>query len=228
MREVLRQLPGQLRAHAEAAGGEFPKAAAAGRAMADAIEQGRLGATAENATDRLLQADGRAGAALTRRLSGEMAALMAQCQGSEGESSDELDQYLSAKLPRAGGGRQTWEQMRQSRKFSLQGGSLAGVSSEPGQAGGQMSGYSTAGNNAPSVLGAEPAPGQAGRQASASGVGQGDGRGDGGVPAVQTGKADLLKGTNPADRESGATPGELGAEEYRELVEEYFKQLTRP
>jgi hypothetical protein len=54
------------------------------------------------------------------------------------------------------------------------------------------------------------------------------GRVDGGVPAVQTGKADVLKGTNPADRESGATPGELGAEEYRELVDEYFKQLTRP
>ena len=233
VREVLRQLPGQMRDHAAAAEGGFPKAASAGRALADAIEKGRLGATAENATDRLLQADGRTGAALTRRLTEEMAALMSRCQGGEGECSGELDQYLRARLPQAGGSRQTWEQMRQSRKFGLQGGSKPGVAAQPGQAGGgQLSGYSTAGNDAPSVFGAEPAPSQAGRQASArasgSGVGQGDGRGDGGAPAAQTGKADILKGTNPADRESGATPGELGAEEYRELVEEYFKQLTRP
>ncbi len=233
VREVLRQLPDQLRGHCDAAEGEFPKAAAGGRALADAIEQGRLGALAENAAERLLQADGRDGAALTRRLADDMAALMAQCQGGEGESSSELDEYLQAKLPGAGGGRQTWEQMRQSRKFSLEGGSLPGLASRPGASGGPASGYSTSGNNPPPVFGAEPAPDPATSAArlAASRAGQGSGSGDGAggdATAVQTGKADVLQNLNPADRESGATPGELGADEYRELVEEYFKQLTRP
>jgi hypothetical protein len=231
VREVLRQLPGQLRERAAAAEGEFPKAAAAGRDMAELIEQARLGPLAQNATERLLQADGRDGAALTRRLADEMAALMSKCQGGEGESSDELDQYLQAQMPQAGGGRQTWEQMRQSRKFSLEGGAMPGLSSRPGSGGGPASGYSTSGNNPPPVFGAEPSPSPASGQLSsnlaAQGSGQGDGAG-GGSPAVQTGEADVLKNINAADRESGATPGELGAEEYRELVEEYFKQLTRP
>lgn len=228
VREVLRQLPARLREHAAAAEGDFPKAAQAGRDMADAIEQGRLGATAENATSRLLDADGREGAALTRRLADEMAALMGKCEGGEGEMQGELDQYLRSRMPSGGAG-QSWEQMRQSRKFGLKGEGDQGLSNMGrGRGDGLASGYSVPGNDTPPVLGAEPAAARSGQAANRSGQGQGDGRGEGGAPAEQTGKAEVMKGLNPTDRESGATPGELGAEEYRELVDEYFKQLTRP
>ncbi len=228
--EVLRQLPEKLRADSTAVEKEFPKSAAGGRALADAIERVRLRATADNATDRLLNADGRNGAALTKRLAEDMAALMSQCQGGEGAEQGELDQYLQAKMPQGAGAGQTWEQMRQSRKFSLQGGDLPGLGQSGRTGDGRASGYSTAGNNPPPVLGAEPASAQAGKKAaSRSGRGTGEGAGPGGgAPAAQTGDAHVLKGLNPADRASGATPTELGAEEYRELVDEYFKQLTRP
>jgi hypothetical protein len=233
VREVLRQLPERLRENAGACEGEFPKAAAGGRAMADAIEQGRMGAKAENATERLLQARGREGAALTRQLADEMAALMSKCEGGEGGMREEIDEYLRARMPGGRGAGQTWEQMRMSRKFGLQGQAdnpLSAMGRGRAGVGAANSGYSMPGNNPPPVLGAEPAAAQAGQTASRAGTGQGagDGRGEGGAPAVQTGKADVLKGANPTDRESGATPGELGADEYRELVDEYFKQLTRP
>jgi len=129
----------------------------------------------------------------------------------------ELDQYLRAKMPPGGGTRLTWQQMRQSRKFSLKGGSLAGMSPSSGQGGGMPSGYSVPGNNPTPVFGAEPAmAGAPGGQKSGSRPGQGSGDGTGpggGAPAAQSGQAQVLKGLNPADRESAATPGELGAEE---------------
>lgn len=231
VREALRQLPERLREHAQAAESDFPKAAQAGRDMAEAIEQERLGSTAENATNRLLAAEGREGAALTQRLAKDMAALMSKCEGGEGEMQSELDQYLRSRMPSGGGKGQSWEQMRQSRKFALKGSNGEGLANmASGRGNGMASGYSVPGNNTPPVLGAEPAAAQSGQAANRAGAGQGkgDGRGDGGAPAEQTGKAEVMKGVNPTDRESGATPGELGAEEYRELVDEYFKQLTRP
>lgn len=232
VREALRQLPERLRADAAACEGNFPKAAESGRQLADAIEQGRLGATAESAVNRMLQAQGKEGAALSRRLAEQMAALLSQCEGGEGEMQQQLDRYLQGRMPAGSGAGQSWEQMRQSRKFGLQGQGDSPLSAmghgRAGQ-GAASSGYSVPGNNPPPVLGAEPAAAQTGQAASRAGAGQGgDGRGEGGAPAVQTGEEQVLKGTNPVDRQSGATPGELGADEYRALVDEYFKQLTRP
>ncbi len=236
LREVLDQLPERMREHASAAEGEFPRAAGSARALADAIEEGRFASRARSATDRLLLADGREGAALTRRLAEDMGALMSACQGGEGESADELDQYLQARRPGGAGGSggMSWEQMRQSRRFGPLGArSGIGVGTSPGGGSGPASGYSTAGGPPPPVMGAEPAPadpasGMAGGPSGKGGSGQGQGAGDGGAPAVQTGAPDVLRNLNPTDRESGATPSELGAEQYRELVDEYFRQLTRP
>jgi hypothetical protein len=44
----------------------------------------------------------------------------------------------------------------------------------------------------------------------------------------QTGKADTMPEIKPATRESTAVTPEILAEQYRGLVEEYFRALTRP
>ncbi len=231
--EVLRQLPERLRQNAAACETEFPKSAAGARDLAEAIEQGRLGSKADGSTQRLLQGRGPEGAALTRQLADEMAALMARCDNPGGEMSEELDRYLRAQMPSGGSGQKSWEQMRQSRKFGIKGQEgmgLAAMAQGRAGTGANASGYSVPGNNTPPVMGSEPAASQSGEASSLAGGGQGpgDGRGNGGAPAVQTGRSDVLRGVTPTGQQSGATPGELGAEEYRELVDEYFKRITRP
>lgn len=225
VRAVLEQLPGRLRQHAEAAEEKFPKAAESGRTLAEAIEQGRFAPQADQATQRLLAADGRNGALLARRLERDMAALFGQCQAREGAAGDEVDRYLSlAQLGSAAGRGKTWEQMKQSRKASIPGGSLPGL----GRGAAEASGYSTSAEAPPNVLGAEPAPPRESQASGRTQGRQGQGNGSGSGAAVPAGAPVVLRGLNPTDRQSDEVPRELGAERYRDLVDEYFKRLTRP
>lgn len=48
----------------------------------------------------------------------------------------------------------------------------------------------------------------------------------GGPAAPQMDAPDVMKGVNPADRKSGAVQSEGDIEEYRSVVDQYFKTIT--
>ena len=223
VREALDQLPKQLREKADAAKKDFPKACSSAEKLADAIEKDRLAASAGAATDRMLEGDGAQGALLARRLEQDMARLFGHCNG-QGEASDELDDYL--KLNFAGEKNESFEQMRKSRKM----GAGNGVPKMGrGKAQGSGSGYSMNTGQQPPVLGNESSPrGDSSAQQITANGGQSSGKSAGASPAAQLDKADVMKGLNPTDRHSDAVPGESTMDEYRTLVDEYFKKITRP
>ncbi|MFA6289108.1 MAG: hypothetical protein WC661_17130 [Opitutaceae bacterium] len=224
VREVLDRLPDRLRDKAAAAKKDFPKACSSAVKLADAIEKARMAATAGTATDRLLEGDGGQGALLTRRLEQDMAALFGRCEGAQSEAGDELDDYL--KLNLGGGKKQSFEQMRKSRKGEMPGG-FPRLGRGDAQGGG--SGYSMSTGQQPPVLGNEASPkGDASSQRVTANGGQSSGKSEGALPAAQLDTPDVMKGLNPTDRHSDAVPGESTMDEYRTLVDEYFKKITRP
>ncbi len=227
VRESLEALPARLREKSEAAKKEFPKACASAEKLADAIERERMAASAGAATERMLEGDGAQGALLARRLEQDMAKLFSQCQGGNCPGGDELDDYLKLRLP--GNKGQSFAQMCK----SLKGGDGNGSGRFPrmgrGRGQGDGSGYSMSTGQQPSVMGNEGSPkGDSSAQRMTGAGGHGHGTGEGASPAVQLDRPDVMKGLNPADRHSDAVPGESSVDEYRALVDEYFKKITRP
>lgn len=223
VREALEQLPARLREKAEAAKKEFPKACSSASALADAIEKERMAASAGAATSRMLEGDGAQGAQLARRLEQDMAKLFGQCQG-QGGANDELDEYLKLNLP--GNKGHSFEQMSKSRKGDG-GGNFPRMGR--GKQQGSGSGYSMNTGQQPPVMGNEASPkGDTSAQRVTGQGGQGDGKSESATPAAQLDQPDVMKGLNPDDRRSDAVPGESSLDEYRTLVDEYFKKITRP
>ncbi len=223
IREALQQLPSRLREKAAAAKDKFPKACKSAEALADAIEQERLASSAGAATGRMLEGDGAQGASLARRLEQDMAKLFGKCEGGQGEASDALDDYL--KLTLSGGKGQSFEQMRKSRKSGLgRGFPQLGRGNAPGTG----SGYSMNSGQQPPIMGNEASPkGDSSAQQTNAQSGNGS-PSAGSVPTSQLDDPDVMKGLNPTDRRSDAVPGESSLDEYRTLVDEYFKKITRP
>lgn len=222
IRAALEQLPAALREHAQAAHATFPKAAASGDKLADAIEKGRLESLAKSATGSMLDGDGEQGALQAQHLETEMRNLFGQCNGSGQGSSDELDQYL--KLTLSSGNGKSFAQMRQCRKFGPNSGEFPGM----GKGSGEDSGYSMNAEQQPPVLGNEqfnPKGPERSSRMSGNGV-QAGGLATGAPPAPQMDSPEVMKGVNPADRQSGAVHSEGAIEEYRSVVEEYFKTIT--
>lgn len=225
VREALEQLPAQLREKADAAKKEFPKACKSAGALADAIEKERLAASASAATGRMLEGDGAQGASLARRLEQDMAKLFGQCEGGQGEAGEALDDYL--KLTLGGDKKQSFEQMRKSRKMGGSAGNFPQLGR--GKAQGSGSGYSMSSGQQPPVLGNETSPkGDSSSQQTTAMGGQGGGKPAGATPTSHLDDPDVMKGLNPTDRRSDAVPGESSLDEYRTLVDEYFKKITRP
>jgi hypothetical protein len=224
IRGALAQLPGALREHAKAAQGKFPKAADSGQQLADAMENGRFEQLASSATGKMLDGDGEQGALLSQRLESEMRNLFGQCKGSGQGSSDELDQYI--KLNLGGDSGQSFAQMRRCLKAGPNPGRFPGMGRGEGQ--GDESGYSMSAAPDVSVLGNEQFNPKGPRQNSKmSGNGaQATGLPASGLAAPQMDSPDVLKGLNPADRQSGPVHSEGAIEQYRSIVDEYFKSIT--
>ena len=223
VREALSQLPEMLRQHAAAGEKKFPKAAKSCNNLADAIEHTRLAPEASAAVERLLEADGENGALLTARLEKEMAALMSQCK-SQGPGEGELDQYLGAHLPGSGAGN-SFEQMKKCRMAGFQSGRAVGQGKGQGTGGG----YSTSSSDM-DVLGNEQFSPQGDKHSSRSSKNGHQATGNPGSAerAPQADSPDVLKNLNPEHRQSGAVQGESSIEQYRAVVDEYFKKVTRP
>ena len=218
---MLSQLPASLREHAAAAQAKFPKAAASGEKLASAIEGNRLEPMAKSATDQMLAADGEQGAQMAQRLEQAMAKLFGQCCNGNGQG-DELDQYL--KLSLGGSGRKSFSQMKQCRKFGN--GQFPAMGMGRGQ--GQGSGYSMNSSNQVPVLGNEQfspnGPKQSAKMAGPSGPS--NGLANGAQRPTLLDQPDVMKGLNPVDRQSDATQSEGTIDQYRALVDEYFKNIT--
>ena len=149
-----------------------------------------------------------------------MASLFSECQSQGNQMGQEMDTYL--RLQKGMNPGNSLEQMRQCRKFGLGKGFGFGV----GPAGmGGSSGYQM---NQPSfdVFGNENMSSKGKRDKPATG-----GLNQGGASAESSDKPfdrpDALKGLKAITRESDVVTPESIIEEYRDLVDQYFKTITK-
>lgn len=221
--DALGQLEEKLREDAKAAEELFPKAAQSGRDLADKISELRLQPLAQQATDQMLAGNGERSFTLADRLRSEMEKLFSECQGGNCPSGDELDNYLT--LQRGMNPGRNFSQMSRSRKFGFGKGEGMGFATGDGMMG--SSGYAVMDGSKLDVMGNEFAPSRGSATArQPSRLGKGAGTLAGTTTAADTDKADVVKGLNPVNRQSGAVASETVIEEYNDVVESYFKAIT--
>ncbi len=201
---------------------KFPKAGQSAKDIAQAMGDLRLQTLANKATGEMLAGNGDKGSQLAETLRGEMEKLFSKCNAKEGEMSSELDQYMSiqAGMP----GRGTFKQMMESKKFGN------GRGFKPGQGqmgnGGRDGQAVYTGPNA-NVMGNEARVSDS-NKGKLNGNGRNQATPDGATAPVALDKADVVNGVNAVNRESGAVQGETMIEQYSEIVEKYFKAITKP
>jgi len=224
--DELRELSDKLRKDATDAGTKFPKAAQSGRDLADNIQKLRLPPLAADATEAMLNAQGEKSSALSERLRSEMEKLFGQCQSQGQQQQEELDTYL--KLQRKMNAGNTFRQMMQSRKFG--GGQSQGAAKSTGKGEGAQgsSGYVIGSQPATDVLGGETtlSSGSA-KNPSTSKVGRGQGTSAQAESPVQLEKADVMTGVKGVNRKSDAVTSEAPIDSYDEIVNTYFKAITK-
>lgn len=217
---ALDELKSKLGDDAKAAGPKFPKAAQGAADLAEQMEKLRLVPLAGQATDSMLAGQGEKSLQLAERLSNEMASLFSECQSQGSQMGQEMDTYL--RLQKGMNPGNSLEQMRQCRKFGLGKGFGFGV----GPAGlGGNSGYlmnqpsfDVFGNENLSSKGKQDKP-------SAHGLNQGGAAAE--PPDKPFDRPDALKGFKAITRESGVVTPESLIEEYRDLVDQYFKTIAK-
>ena len=221
--DLLDQLQQKLREDAKAAEKLFPKASKSGQDLADNIDSLRLQPLARQATGQMLAGDGERSFNLAERLRGEMEKLFSQCQGGNCPSSKEMDAYL--KMQRSMNPGRNFAQMSRSRKFGRGQGTSLGLGLGEGASG--TSGYAVMDNSAMKVIGNEQSPSRGSTSAhQSSRYGTGAGELASKTAAADLQKADVMKGLNPVNRQSGAVASESAIDEYSDLVDNYFKQIT--
>ena len=203
----------------KAAQEKFPKAGESAQELARQMGDLKLQTLANQTTREMLTGQGAKGAQLTENLRGEMEKLFSQCNGKEGEMGNELDQYLSIQRSVKPGS--NFKQMMQTRKFGS--GSKPGFS---GEGNGGSDGYAVTTGPNPNVMGNEPNITESDK-AEVRGNGRNKATPDGANPEVALDKPDMVKGVTPVNRESEAVQGETSIEQYSDLVEKYFKALTK-
>lgn len=225
--DELRDLKKKLREDAAVAERKFPKAARGGRDLADAIDQHRLPPLASDATDAMLAAEGDKSAALSERLRAEMEKLFSECksQGRQQEQQEEMDTYL--RLHRQMNAGNTFQQMMQSRKFDGTGRGM-GMKNGRGQGSAGSAGYAISSQPAADVIGGETrlSSGNAKNPSSAK-IGRGEGPGGTAEPPVQLEKTDVMTGVKSVNRKSDAVTSEAPIDSYDEIVNTYFKAITK-
>lgn len=227
IRQQLEELSEKLKKDAEAAKENFPKAAESGEELAEKIDKARLPKLAENAGSSMLAGKGQESADRAERLRSEMEKIMGECSACQGggqSMGDEIDQYLSAAQMNPG---QTFSQMMQSRMFGQNQGQGQGM----GMGGQGMGSTGTGGRmgttNSPNMgmLGGDSELNRSGGKGTRSNNKGEPGEGGAGTAGD---KADSLPEIRSVTRESKAVTPEILAEQYRGLVEEYFRAITRP
>jgi hypothetical protein len=202
----------------KAAEEKFPKAGKSAQKLAQMMGDLRLQTHANNATRALATGQGSDGANLAEHLRGEMEKMFSQCNGKEGEMNDELDQKMA--IQRSLNPKGTFRQMMQTRKF--------GNGQRQGQGRGTSGSDGYAVQVAPhaNVLGNESRLSESER-ARMSGQGRNQAVPDGAKPEVVLDKADVVQGVQETNRQSEAIQGETTVDQYRDIVEKYFRAITK-
>lgn len=222
--QELKEIEERLQKDADAAEKKFPKAAQGARDLAAKMDELRLNPIAMQATDSMLKGSGESSFQGSDRLRGEMEKLFGQCNAQGGQMSDEMDQYL--KLLRSMNPGNSFKQMMQSKKFGS--GQGKGLSLGNGKGEGRSGSGGFAVMMAPSadVMGNETSisrSGESSKQKSPAGFGETKNPNEEGVAFD---KPDVVKGIKSINRESDAITSESVVEEYRDLVDKYFKAIT--
>lgn len=221
--DLLEQLGQKLREDAQAAEALFPKAAQSGRDLANSIDELRLPPLARQATGQMLAGNGERSFRLADRLRTEMEKLFSNCQGGNCPSGNELDAYL--RLQRSMDPGRNFAQMARSKKFGRVGNQGMGFGIGEGTTG--TSGYAVMGEPTMNVIGNEQAASRGSTTArQSSRFGKGASELASRSAGMEGEKADVMKGLNPVNRQSGAVASETVIEEYSDLVENYFKTIT--
>jgi hypothetical protein len=223
--DMMKALEKKLRDDARAAEKLFPKAAQSGMDLAEAMEQARLQPLARQATATMLAGQGDRSYAGAERLRSEMEKLFSECKSGNCPGGDEVDNYL--RLTRGMNPGRNFAQMARSRKF----GRVPGQGQSPqGQGEGEAgdTGYAVTNGDTLDVLGNESFIARSDATAKSSAQpGLGKGKPEDGASQLVLDKSDVVKGLNPVNRQSGAVAAESVIEEYRDVVENYFKTITK-
>ncbi|EDY17795.1 hypothetical protein CfE428DRAFT_4534 [Chthoniobacter flavus Ellin428] len=196
---------------------KFPKAAESAQSIADKMGDLKLQMLANQTSREMVNGNGGGAAALAENLRSEMARLFSQCQAQDGPMSNELDQYLGFQHGMKPG--MNFRQMMQCHKFG------SGLTGSMGQGYSGRNGFAIISGQNPHVLGNEALPGNAAKV-------QKNGDTKGRMPqnagqSVTLDKSDVVHDLNSVNRESEAVQSETIIQQYRGLVEEYFKALTK-
>ena len=218
--EAIEEVQKQLAEDGKAAMEKFPKAGQSAQDLARKMEDLRLSSHASAAMEAMLAGSGAQGAQLAQKLSEEMAKMFSECNGNCANMSGELDQYL--KIQRGMKPENTFKQMMQSRKFGN--GGQPGFATGQGQDG--AGGYAMEAAPETPVLGNEARPNdRPSRRTGEKGMNRQAPEMNKSGAAVS--ESDVLPETKSVSRDSEAAPGESSFEQYHELVERYFKSITK-
>ena len=133
--------------------------------------------------------------------------------------SGELDQAMSIQRGMKPGS--SFKQMMQTRKFG------SGQKPGPGaQGNGGKDGYSMQTGPNPNVMGSESRVSESDK-AKLNGSGKNKATPDAAKPEVALDKPDVVRGVQDANRESEAVQGETSIDQYRDIVDKYFKAITK-
>ena len=202
----------------KAAEEKFPKAGQSAQELAQKMGDLRLQVHAKSAMNAMASGNGKDGANLAEHLRSEMEKMFSQCNGKQGEMNDELDQRMS--IQRSLNPKNSFSQMMQCKKFG------DGQKAGQGRGNGGRDGYAVQiGPNA-NVLGNESRISESDR-AKHRGNGRNKAVPDGAKPEVALDKPDVVRGVQETNRESEAVQGEATVEQYREIVEKYFRAITK-
>ena len=203
----------------KAAEGKFPKAGKSAQQLAQMMGDLRFQMIANNATNAMAAGNGSQGSQLAGQLQSEMEKMFSQCNSKEGEMSGELDQAMSIQRGMKPGS--SFKQMMQTRKFG------SGQKPGPGaQGNGGKDGYSMQTGPNPNVMGSESRVSESDK-AKLNGSGKNKATPDAAKPEVALDKPDVVRGVQDANRESEAVQGETSIDQYRDIVDKYFKAITK-
>ena len=216
--DALEEVEDKLWMDGKAAQEKFPKAAQSAKGIAEAMGDMNLQRLARNATGAMLDGRGDTSAQLAQHVSTELDKLFSQCEGQEGPMSKELDSYLG--LSRGLKPGNNFQQMMQSKKFGN------GQQSGSGRGEAGQGGFAVKDGQQSNVMGNETSISDAESKRAGS-KGQSQMKNNQPTAPAAVDKTDVVQGMKPTDRASDAVQSESVIEQYSDLVEKYFKAITK-
>jgi len=215
--EALAQLKGDFQTHAGEVEADYPKVAADARKIADEVRKRQIGDLMESASTHLAWADARGGHEKAQAAYDEMKAMVGECNSAGGDAQAECELRLKITLNTALGNtlQQLAKGFNPGSLPALGAGMSAGLSGQSGQAGGQTQ---------VAIFGPDSTrPNQ-----RSKGGGRSDRKSQSAPEPPESVAANIEELTTPKNAEL-ALPGGGGErvlQEYRHLIEEYFKRVA--